>query len=164
MKINWNEHSASIFRVYICGITIMLVLMCIRFVSPKTYDNLSVYTGSAGTSLVEFFRKQNSSPSPTAQGAPALVGAPVDPRYGSSEEVAQLADFGYDEVRNVVRVATIISAIGSFSIATFMCRRKKSWRFNLKAILFAVLVPVCVHVLGIQIINQGFYYHGGCGL
>ena len=31
-----------------------------------------------------------------AAHAQGLVGAPVDPRYGQSNEVGQLADYGYD--------------------------------------------------------------------
>src|SRR5439155_24770137 len=38
--------------------------------------------------------------------AQGLVGAPVDPRYGQSNEVGQLADFGYDTARDISRVVT----------------------------------------------------------
>lgn len=43
--------------------------------------------------------------------AQGLVGAPVDPRYGQSNEVGQLADYGYDTARDISRVVTAISTV-----------------------------------------------------
>lgn len=45
--------------------------------------------------------------------AQGLVGAPVDPRYGQSNEVGQLADFGYDAARDVSRITTALSTVPS---------------------------------------------------
>lgn len=45
--------------------------------------------------------------------AQGLVGAPVDPRYGQSNEVGQMADFGYDTARDISRVVTALSTIPS---------------------------------------------------
>jgi hypothetical protein len=39
----------------------------------------------------------------TAKGGSSPAGAPVDPRYGQSNEVGQLADYGYDCARDVSR-------------------------------------------------------------
>src|ERR1700679_4381946 len=48
-----------------------------------------------------------------AAHAQGLVGAPVDPRYGQSNEVGQLADYGYDCARDISRVVTALSTIPS---------------------------------------------------
>lgn len=48
-----------------------------------------------------------------AANAQGLVGAPVDPRYGQSNEVGQLADFGYDTARDISRVVTALSTVPS---------------------------------------------------
>jgi len=48
-----------------------------------------------------------------AAHAQGLVGAPVDPRYGQSNEVGQLADFGYDTARDISRVVTALSTVPS---------------------------------------------------
>ncbi|MBK9622851.1 MAG: hypothetical protein IPO31_27050 [Candidatus Obscuribacter sp.] len=48
-----------------------------------------------------------------AAHAQGLVGAPVDPRYGQSNEVGQLADYGYDTARDISRVVTALSTIPS---------------------------------------------------
>lgn len=40
-----------------------------------------------------------------------FVGAPVCPRFGQSNEVGQLADYGYDTARDISRVLTLISAL-----------------------------------------------------
>src|SRR5271154_7387169 len=45
--------------------------------------------------------------------AQGLVGPPVDPRYGQSNEVGQMADFGYDSARDISRVVTALSTIPS---------------------------------------------------
>src|SRR6185369_7435259 len=45
--------------------------------------------------------------------AQGLVGAPVDPRYGQSNEVGQMADFGYDTARDISRVVTALSTVPS---------------------------------------------------
>ena len=48
-----------------------------------------------------------------AAHAQGLVGAPVDPRFGQSNEVGQLADFGYDTARDIMRTTTALSTIPS---------------------------------------------------
>src|SRR6202789_3389800 len=48
-----------------------------------------------------------------AAHAQGLVGAPVDPRYGQSNEVGQMADYGYDTARDISRVVTALSTVPS---------------------------------------------------
>src|SRR6185369_6396987 len=48
-----------------------------------------------------------------ASHAQGLVGAPVDPRFGQSNEVGQLADYGYVTARDVSRVVTALSTVPS---------------------------------------------------
>jgi hypothetical protein len=45
--------------------------------------------------------------------AQGLVGAPVDPRFGQSNEVGQLADYGYDTARDISRVVTALATVPS---------------------------------------------------
>jgi len=48
-----------------------------------------------------------------AAHAQGLVGAGVDPRYGQSNEVGMLADYGYDTARDISRVVTALSTVPS---------------------------------------------------
>src|ERR1700682_444517 len=48
-----------------------------------------------------------------AAHAQGLVGAPVDPRFGQSNEVGQMADQAYDTARDISRVVTALSTIPS---------------------------------------------------
>lgn len=90
-----------------------------------------------------------------------LVGAPVDPRYGQSNEVGQLADFGYDTARDIVRALTAIAAVISIIVAACFLKRRKSLSqaVVLKALLLIAAVPTTVHYMGLFIINN----FGGLG-
>ena len=91
----------------------------------------------------------------SAQG---LVGAAVDPRYGQSNEVAQLADYGYDTARDISRLVTVVS----FAIAFFvpMDKRKEA---NIRRVAIELIalacIPILVHLAGTHIINN----YGGLG-
>ncbi|MBZ0189712.1 MAG: hypothetical protein K8F91_25930, partial [Candidatus Obscuribacterales bacterium] len=91
----------------------------------------------------------------------AIVGAPSDPRYGQSNEIGQLADFGYDTARDISRLLTLVSGIFSTFVAVFFLRCQKARTASAigKAVAFALAVPIVVHVMGTFIINN----YGGLG-
>jgi hypothetical protein len=43
--------------------------------------------------------------------AKGLVGAPVDPRYGESNEVGEMAKFGYDSAKDISRIVLAMSSV-----------------------------------------------------
>ncbi len=87
-----------------------------------------------------------------------LVGAPVDPRYGSGAEVGQLADFGYDTARDISRGITFLSFV-----LVALWPVKKETRNNARKMLLTVIarlaVPFFVHLAGTFAINN----YGGLG-
>jgi hypothetical protein len=99
--------------------------------------------------------------STTYSGGGGLVGAPVDPRFGQSNEVGMLADYGYDTARDVSRVVTALSVIVALFVAIFFLRSRKEITGGAiaKAIGLVFLVPTIVHVLGTFMINN----FGGLG-
>ncbi len=98
-------------------------------------------------------------------GAPSdgggLVGAPADPRYGQSNEVGQLADFGYNTAQDIVRILTAISALISMIVAAAFIRGQKSISRLViaKAIILVLAVPMVIHLMGTFVINN----FGGLG-
>ncbi len=94
-------------------------------------------------------------------GGSGLVGAPVDPRYGQSNEVGQLADFGYDTARDIVRIVTLLSSLISLIIAiTFLRGQKSLTRLVIaKAAVLVLVVPTMIHMIGTFAINN----FGGLG-
>jgi hypothetical protein len=95
--------------------------------------------------------------------AQGLVGPPVDPRYGQSNEVGQLADFGYDSARDISRIATALSTIPS-SVAgmkiAFGSRDGGESAMNVaKGLGVGFGGPTAVHMLGTYAINN----FGGLG-
>jgi hypothetical protein len=90
-----------------------------------------------------------------------LVGAPVDPRYGQSNEVGQLQDFGYDTARDTVRTLTGIAALISIIVAACFLKKRKTMpkAAIAKALIFVLAVPTIVHFFGTFIINN----FGGLG-
>jgi len=94
-------------------------------------------------------------------GGGGLVGAPVDPRYGQSNEVGQLADFGYDTARDISRMLTAISILGSLFIAGAYLRGRKPLTTSavIKAVALVLVMPTCVHLIGTFMINN----YGGLG-
>jgi hypothetical protein len=93
--------------------------------------------------------------------SPALIGGPVDPRYGQSNEIGSLADYGYDTARDILRGVTALSSMLSIFLAYLMIKRRKpgDYRIMVKAGLFAVGMPLLVHLLGTFLINN----FGGLG-
>lgn len=103
-----------------------------------------------------------SSSSPSYYGG-GLVGAPVDPRFGQSNEVSQLADYGYDTARDCSRIATwiamLVATFGGLAVARSGWGTKKQTSCLVKAIILAVAVPTSVHIVGTFMINN----FGGLG-
>lgn len=91
-----------------------------------------------------------------ASHAQGLVGAPVDPRYGQSGEVGQMADFGYDTARDLSRLCTGLSFLFG-STLVWMSRQREQGR-TLKVFLVAwwalIVLPVSVHLFGTFLINN----------
>ncbi|HEY9714168.1 MAG TPA: hypothetical protein V6C72_11915, partial [Chroococcales cyanobacterium] len=94
---------------------------------------------------------------PSASGA---YGA-VDPRYGQSNEVGSMADFGYDTARDISRIATALSLLISIVFAIAFLRSRKSMTMSaiVKAATLVVAVPIIVHLMGTFMINN----FGGLG-
>jgi hypothetical protein len=95
--------------------------------------------------------------------AQGLVGAPVDPRYGQSNEVGQLADYGYDTARDISRVVTALSTVPS-SLAgmkiAFGGRDGGESAMNVaKGLGVGFGGPTAVHLIGTFAINN----FGGLG-
>jgi hypothetical protein len=95
--------------------------------------------------------------------AQGLVGAPVDPRYGQSNEVGQLADYGYDTARDISRVVTALSTVPS-SLAgmkiAFGQRDGGESAMNVaKGLGVGFGGPTAVHLIGTFAINN----FGGLG-
>ncbi|MDZ4833036.1 MAG: hypothetical protein SGJ27_04475 [Candidatus Melainabacteria bacterium] len=98
-----------------------------------------------------------------AAHAQGLVGAPVDPCYGQSNEVGQLADFGYDTARDISRVVTALSTVPS-SLAgmkiAFGQRDGGESAMNVaKGLGVGFGGPTAVHLIGTFAINN----YGGLG-
>jgi len=85
-----------------------------------------------------------------------LVGAPVDPRYGQSNEVGQLADYGYDRARDIARLLTAIALLISIVVAIVFVRGRKNrnWLVYAKAAGIVFLAPAIVHLIGTFMINN----------
>jgi hypothetical protein len=95
--------------------------------------------------------------------AQGLVGAPVDPRYGQSNEVGQLADYGYDTARDISRVVTALSTVPA-SLAgmkvAFGSRDGGDSAMNVaKGLGIGFGGPTAVHLIGTFAINN----FGGLG-
>ncbi len=95
--------------------------------------------------------------------AQGLVGAPVDPRYGQSNEVGMLADYGYDSARDISRVVTALSTVPS-SLAgmkiAFGQRDGGESAMNVaKGLGVGFGGPTAVHLIGTFAINN----YGGLG-
>lgn len=98
-----------------------------------------------------------------AAHAQGLVGAPVDPRFGQSNEVGQLADYSYDTARDISRVVTALSTIPS-SLAgmkiAFGQRDGGEAAMNVaKGLGVGFGGPTAVHLIGTFAINN----FGGLG-
>ena len=95
--------------------------------------------------------------------AQGLVGAPVDPRYGQSNEVGQLADYGYDTARDISRVVTALSTVPSslagMKIAFGQSDGGESAMNVAKGLGVGFGGPTAVHLIGTFAINN----YGGLG-
>lgn len=104
-------------------------------------------------------------PAPSSSSATfntgGLVGAPVDPRYGQSNEVGQLADYGYDNARDIVRLLTAITLVISIVISVVYRRRSrpKAGGTAWNALCVIIVAPTLVYLLGSFMINN----FGGLG-
>ncbi len=92
-----------------------------------------------------------------------IIGAPVDPRYGLSNEVGQLADFGYDTARDLSRLATVLSSYISTLIAIKIAFKNGfstfAYSLFLKGLAVQYGIPISVHLFGTFLINN----YGGIG-
>lgn len=89
-----------------------------------------------------------------------LIGAPVDPRYGQSNEIGMLSDYGYDTARDVSRVVTLLSWLISIPLGIGLLRGpKKSSFVMVKALALMFAIPTTVHLIGTFLINN----FGGLG-
>ncbi|MBX9939986.1 MAG: hypothetical protein K2Y32_12070 [Candidatus Obscuribacterales bacterium] len=98
-----------------------------------------------------------------AAHAQGLVGQGVDPRYGQSNEVGMLADYGYDTARDISRVVTALSTVPS-SLAgmkiAFGQRDGGEAAMNVaKGLGIGFGGPTAVHLIGTFAINN----YGGLG-
>jgi len=95
--------------------------------------------------------------------AQGMVGAPVDPRYGQSNEVGMMADFGYDTARDISRVVTALSTIPSSMAGmkiAFGQRDGGEAAMNVaKGLGIGFGGPTAVHLIGTFAINN----FGGLG-
>ena len=99
----------------------------------------------------------------SAVHAQGLVGTPVDPRFGQSNEVGMLADYSYDTARDVSRVVTALSTVPS-SLAgmkiAFGQRDGGEAAMNVaKGLGVGFGGPTAVHLIGTFAINN----FGGLG-
>lgn len=134
------------------------------------YRIVTPLTGAVILQSVEEYRragldpgqyKDVQNPMSASLSGPGLVGAPVDPRYGQSNEVGQLADFGYDTARDIVRLLTAISFVCSLFVAVIFLRGQKKFTNSVvwKAAAMLLVAPLCIHVGGTFFINS----FGGLG-
>jgi hypothetical protein len=95
--------------------------------------------------------------------AQGMVGAPVDPRFGQSNEVGMMADFGYDTARDISRVVTALSTIPSSMAGmkiAFGSRDGGESAMNVaKGLGIGFGGPTAVHLIGTFAINN----FGGLG-
>ena len=84
------------------------------------------------------------------------TGMAVDPRYGQSNEVGMLADYGYDTARDIARMATAIAAVVCFFVPKY---KHKDVNQAIVSLAKRTCVPLLVHLIGIFIINN----FGGMG-
>mgnify|MGYP000107535282 CR=1 FL=1 len=85
-----------------------------------------------------------------------LVGAPVDPRYGQSNEVGQLADYGYDCLRDISRLMTAIAFLISSAVAIIFVKgqKLKTGKIYGKAFGIVLAATTVVHLIGTFVINN----------
>ncbi|MBX3149880.1 hypothetical protein KF728_07030 [Candidatus Obscuribacterales bacterium] len=131
-----------------------------RVVTPAT--GAIVFENDKQQREFEVNRKKvfNSVRPQTARGG-GLVGAPVDPRYGQSNEIGQIADFGYDTARDLSRFATALTFVIACIVGFLFVKGKKplSNQRLAKAAILILVAPTIAHLFGTFIINN----YGGLG-
>lgn len=105
--------------------------------------------------------------------AQGLIGAPVDGRYGQSNEITQAADLGYDAARDCSRLATAVSLMGSAALGAWRNIRLRPLAIKLlldhevsfqrvrsfirrrrrQTLLIVIAIPAAVHLIGTYLIN-----------
>lgn len=75
----------------------------------------------------------------------------VDPRYGQSNEVGMLADYGYDRARDTVRILTAISALVCFFVPRY---KHKDVNGAIVSLARRACIPLLIHIVGTFIINN----------
>lgn len=133
----------------------------------SNYRLVSTITGAVVLENSKQYKANKLDPGdyrPISSGASSgggLVGAAVDPRYGQSNEVGQLADFGYDTALDIARVLASISGLIALIVAIIYVRGQKSITPHIlvKAAIFVIAVPTIIHFMGTFIINN----FGGLG-
>jgi len=86
----------------------------------------------------------------------AVPGLAVNPLYGHSSEMGQLADYGYDRARDISRMVTALA----FFICLFVPMDKRiTVKRGLVELILLACVPLLVHMIGTFFINN----FGGLG-
>lgn len=104
----------------------------------------------------------NSSAFAASAPVACLLNAPVDPRYGQSNEAGILADYGYDTARDISRCVTSLSFFVSICMGIWIVNTSRLSSSKVpwcKAAALAFGVPLGVHLLGTFLINN----YGGLG-
>ncbi len=95
-----------------------------------------------------------------SQSHPLLFAAP---KYGQSNEVGQLADYGYDTARDLVRLLCSLSLMLAIPVGILLLRTRKGKSHAkyaiAKVIALVIAVPVSIHLIGTFLINN----FGGLG-
>lgn len=127
--------------------------------TPKEYEAFKLNPGKWRAGAAESGSPLNQYVA--SSGGGGLVGAPVDPRYGQSNEVGQLADFGYDTARDMSRMGTALSTLIALIIAAGVLRSGGAITSSrlIRAVVLVVAVPTVVHFVGTFAINN----YGGLG-
>jgi hypothetical protein len=86
----------------------------------------------------------------SAQG---LVGAPVDPHGPRFHEAGLLADYAYDNARDMVRIATGVSVLLACLFGWYRSRKVSGKRL-VKELVLLVLVPLAIYFGGVYSINN----------
>lgn len=128
--------------------------------SAKAYKAAKLNPGSFVDAPSEGAPINTVQPKMIAPSA-GLIGAPVDPRYGQSNEVGQLSDMGYDAARDVCRMLTVISFFISLFIGFVFLKGRATITHSAvtKAAALVIVLPTVVHLMGTFIINN----FGGLG-
>jgi hypothetical protein len=88
-----------------------------------------------------------------AAEAQGLVGAPVDPHNGMGGNIAQLADYGYDQARDVARLITGVSFVLAFFWPLARSKRDRI-RVVIAEFFVLALIPILVHFCGTCYVNS----------